>query len=72
MVFEICIVWDSLCIDELSARLGDWTAELARRLNPVVDHKFGIRDGFGVRLTVCHTARQLWNFNDEEPSSLLQ
>src|SRR5437588_9910202 len=50
---------------EFAARLGNWATKIARGFNPFVDHHFGVRDGFGVRLAVSHTAWQFRHFDDE-------
>src|SRR5438093_654310 len=52
-------------VREFAARLGNRAAEFARGLDPFVDHDFGVRDGFGVRLAVGHAAWQFRHFDDE-------
>jgi hypothetical protein len=52
-------------VGEFSAGLWNRAAKRTCRLNPFIDGRFGVRHGFGIRLTVGHAARQFRHFDDE-------
>src|SRR2546429_9516832 len=46
-------------VGELSAWFRNRPAEFASSFNPLVDDRFGICHGFGIRLAIRHASRQL-------------
>jgi hypothetical protein len=59
-------------VGDLSARFRNWATELARGLDPFVDHDFGVCHGLCVRLAVGHATGQFRYFDNETIASLLQ